>query len=72
MKSKMKVIKTRRKWWVLYTAHHSYNDMAYSRILAICKTKKEAEKLRDQNEKFKGASINHAPEYMNEYSWRGC
>ena len=49
MKSKMKITKTQRKWWVLSTAHHNHgmdqgHEISYTSILAVCKTKKEAEK----------------------------
>ncbi len=68
----MKITKTRRKWWVLSRAV-SFEGMdqghegAYSQILAVCKTIKEAKKLRDQNKNFKGASIDAAPQYMHQY-----
>ena len=57
---------------MLSTSHHSYgmdqgHERSYTRILAICKTKKEAEKLREQNKDFERASINRAPEYMHGY-----
>lgn len=71
MKSKMKVTKTQRKWWVLsmagYYESRDHHLPSRSEILAVCKTKKEAERLRDQNEKFTGASIDRAPEYMHQY-----
>ncbi len=70
MRSKMKVTKTPRKWWVLSKYgkeprdHHS---PIRSEILAVCKTKKEAERLREQNEKFRMANIDSVPEYMHQY-----
>ena len=72
MTKNMRVTKTQRKWWVLSKAHHSYgmdqgHEISYTDILAVCKTKKEAKKLREQNEKFRGASIDSAPEYMYGY-----
>ena len=76
-KEMMKVIQTTKKWWVLSRAHHDFgmgqgHEISYSEVLAVCKTKKEAENLLDQNKKFKGASIDHVPEYHNPYSFRGC
>ncbi|KKL47518.1 hypothetical protein LCGC14_2334760 [marine sediment metagenome] len=62
MKSKIKVTKTQRKWWVLSKAYHDYAE-----ILAVCKTKKEAKRLRYQNKSFMDASIDNAPEYMHQY-----
>ena len=44
--------------------HHS---PIRSEILAVCKTKKEAERLREQNEKFRMANIDSVPEYMHQY-----
>ena len=64
MVRQMKVQRGTRKWWVL---SRGSLYLSRSQILAVCKTKKEAEKLLDQNPHFRGASIDNAPEYMNMY-----
>lgn len=68
----MKVIRTRRKSWVISQAggiepkDHHYSPR--SKILAVCETKMEAVALRDQ--KFVGAYIDSAPLYINQFSFR--
>ncbi len=54
-----KVVQTRSKFWVLYelTSHDAV-------IRAVCKTKREAHKLKDQNKKFERTWIDCAYLYM--------
>lgn len=47
---KQRIKKSRKKFWVL--------SRAYSTILALCKTEGQARRLREQDEEFRGASIN--------------
>lgn len=64
-----RVVKTRSKFWVLSILINvpvSYGG-AYSKMLAICKTKKEAEKLRKQKEDFRCASIDSVYLHQNNY-----
>lgn len=60
----LKVTKTRRKFWVLSTVYNRGGEI-HSKILATCKTKREATKLRGQNKGFEYALINSVNLYQN-------
>ncbi len=65
-KSVMRVTKTRRKWWVL-TLRTETGEPRVDKIVAVCKTKREANTLRIQNKKFINTFIDSVPEYMHSY-----
>ena len=59
---KKEIRKSRKKFWVLSKAVRTEGmdqclESAYSRILAICKTEKQARALRDLTTEFGRASI---------------
>lgn len=66
MTKALKVAKTHRKFWVLSTICYRAGEIC-PRILATCKTEREARKLRDQKDNdFEYAFINSVDLYQNE------
>jgi len=59
---KQRIKKSRKKFWALSRATHYHgmdqgHEGAYSTILALCKTEGQARRLLEQDEEFRGASI---------------
>ncbi len=65
MRNKLKVTKTRSKFWAISKVIY-YEEVGsyFSTVLAVCKTKKEAEKLQNK-EYFRNTSLDHVPLYMH-------